>query len=92
MNVTTYTSPFGALARLPQAAPGHEVRRLYRILVDMDNVAYRYLANDEMSRDTKLLTNRQANDQDGRKDEFLSECGFQAKLQSTHAVLTGITS
>jgi hypothetical protein len=45
-----------------------------------------------MSRDTKLLPNRQPNDQDGRKDEFLTECGFQVKLQEAHGVLTGVTS
>ena len=40
------------------------------IVADMDNVGYRYLANDELSRDTKLLMNRQPSDQDGRKDEY----------------------
>jgi hypothetical protein len=73
MNVTTYTSPFGALSLVYHKLLRGTKYGGYGILVDMDNVAYRYLANDEMSRDTKLLTNRQANDQDGRKDEFLSE-------------------
>jgi hypothetical protein len=92
MNVTSYTSPFGGLSLVYHKGLRGTKYGGYGILVDMDNVAYRYLANDEMSRDTKVLTNRQANDQDGRKDEMLSEVGFQCKLQSTHAVLTGVTS
>jgi hypothetical protein len=58
----------------------------------MDQTSYRYLANDSVSRDTKVLPNRQPNDQDGRKDEYLSEVGLQFGLQRTHGVLTGITS
>lgn len=92
MNVTSYTSPFGGLSLVYHKLLKGTKYGGYGILVDMDNVAYRYLANDEMSRDTKILTNRQSPDQDGRKDEVLSEVGFQAKLQSTHAVLTGVTS
>jgi hypothetical protein len=92
MSVTRFTSFFGALSVVYHKLLKGTKYGGYGILVDMDNVAYRYLANDEMSRDTKILTNRQAPDQDGRKDECLSEVGFQAKLQSTHAVLTGVTS
>jgi hypothetical protein len=94
MDVTTYQSPFGTIKL---AAPFHKLLRGtkyggYLVVVDMENISYRYLANDELSRDTKLLQNRQPRDQDGRKDEFLSDIGCQVKLQETHAVLTGITS
>jgi hypothetical protein len=60
--------------------------------VDMDEIAYRYLANDEKHRDTKVLTNRQPNDQDGRKDEYLSEVSLEVRNQKKHWVITGITS
>jgi hypothetical protein len=63
----------------------------YIVVVDMDEVAYRYLANDEVNRDTKVLPNRQPNDQDGRKDEYLTEIGLQFGQERTHGVLTGIT-
>jgi hypothetical protein len=39
-----------------------------------------------------VLPNRQPRDQDGRKDEYLTEDGIEVRLQKTHAVLTGITS
>jgi hypothetical protein len=92
MNVTTFTSPFGSVNLVYHRLLTGTKYGGYGILVDMDNVSLRYLANDEMSRDTKILTNRQPRDQDGRKDELLSELGCQVRLQGTHAVLTGVTS
>lgn len=57
------------------------------------NVAYRYLAGDGPggSRDTKLYTDRQAPDLDGRKDEWITECGLQFGLAKLHGRLTGVT-
>jgi len=92
MNVKTFTSPFGTLNMVYHRLLQGTKYGGYGILADMDNVAYRYLANDELSRDTKVLTNRQAPDRDGRMDEYLTECGCQVKMQQTHAVLTGVTS
>lgn len=92
MDVSTYTSPFGTIKTIFHKLLRGAKYGGYIAVVDMDNVSYRYLANDQMSRDTKLLTNRQANDQDGRADEFLTEFGGQFKLAETHGALTGITS
>lgn len=66
----------------------------YAVAVDFDrqNVAYRYLAGGPGGpRDTKLLTNRQANDLDGQKDEYLTECGLQFGLPKLAGVLSGVT-
>jgi len=41
------------------------------VVLDMENLAYCPLKG----RDTKLLTNRQDNDEDSQKDEYLSEFG-----------------
>jgi len=92
MNVTHYTSPFGSLNLVYHRMLEGTKYGGYIIVVDMEQAAYRYLANDSVSRDTKVLPNRQPNDQDGRKDEYLSEVGLQFGLQRTHGVLTGITS
>lgn len=54
----------------------------YCVVLDMENVNYRYLSG----RDTKLYTNRQANDVDGQVDEYLSEVGLQFELEQTHAI------
>lgn len=67
----------------------------YAIAVDFAAAApkFRPLGGGPMgSRDTKLLTNRQASDTDGQKDEILTEGGFQWPLPKTGGVLTGVTS
>jgi hypothetical protein len=92
MNVTHYTSPFGSLNLVYHRLLEGTKYGGYIIVVDIDQVKYRYLANDEVNRDTKVLPNRQPNDQDGRKDEYLSEVGLEFGLEKTHGVLTGITS
>lgn len=92
MNVTHYTSPFGSLNLVYHRLYEGTKYGGYIVVVDMDEVAYRFLGNDQVSRDTKVLPNRQANDQDGRKDEYLSEVGLQLGTERAHGVLTGITS
>lgn len=92
MDVTHYTSPFGSLNLVyHKLLEGTKYGGVILVL-DMEEVAYRYLANSEFNRDTKVLTNRQPNDQDGRKDEILTEFGLEFGLEATHGVLTGITS
>jgi len=91
MNVTHYTSPFGSLNLVYHKLLEGQKYGGYLIIVDMAQVAYRYLANDTVNRDTKVLPNRQPNDQDGTKSEYLSECGLRFGLQRTHAIVTGIT-
>jgi hypothetical protein len=92
MDVTRYTSPFGNLNLVYHRLLEGTKYGGYIIVVDMEQVAYRYLANDQANRDTKVLPNRQPRDQDGTKSEYLSEIGLQFGLQRTHGVLTGITS
>jgi hypothetical protein len=92
MDVTKYTSPFGSLNLVWHPLLEGTKYGGYIIVLDMEQVAYRYLANDQESRDTSVLQNRQPRDQDGRKDELLSEIGLEFGLQRAHGVLTGITS
>ncbi|MGE5423392.1 MAG: DUF5309 family protein [Ignavibacteriales bacterium] len=58
----------------------------YGVVLDMDNVAYCPLD----TRDTKLLTNRQANDEDSQKDEYLTEAGIEVRLAKSHAIIKGV--
>jgi hypothetical protein len=91
MDVTHYTSPFGSLNLVYHRLLEGQKYGGYLIVVDMEEVAYRYLANDTENRDTKVLPNRQPNDQDGTKSEYLSEVGLRFGLQRTHGVISGIT-
>lgn len=54
-------------------------------LLDMDSLILCPL------RDTKLMPNRQANDEDSEKQEVLTEYGFRFKHERRHAWLRGVT-
>jgi hypothetical protein len=59
----------------------------YCVAVDMGNVAYRPLVGNGISRDTFIETNIQGNDEDGRRDQIITESGLEISLPETHAVL-----
>jgi len=57
------------------------------IMIDLNNVAYRPLVGNGVSRDTQIITNVQDQDIDGRKDMILTEAGLEISLPETHTVL-----
>mgnify|MGYP004449097737 CR=1 FL=1 len=59
----------------------------YACCVDMANVAYRPLVGNGISRDTFIETNIQDNDEDGRRDQIITEAGLEVSLPETHAIL-----
>ena len=61
-------------------------------VMDSDVVKYRYLVNKRGARDTTLNKEIQANDVDGRKDEYLTECGLELGSELRHGYIYGITS
>lgn len=87
MNVTQYISPFGNLKVVYHKLMEGQKYGGYCVVVDMEEVAYRPLTN----RDTKIRPNIQPNDQDGRKDELLTECGLEFGQQRKHGLISGIT-
>lgn len=94
LDISEWVSPHGTVAIVKHNLLEVGVYTGYAVAVDFDaNVAYRYLNGDGPggSRDTKLYVNRQENDRDGRKDEWLSECGLQFPQPKRHGVLTGVT-
>lgn len=56
-------------------------------VVDVNNIVYRPLQDC----DTDLLKNRQAPDYDGRKDEWLTEAGFEIQYPESHAYIEGLS-
>lgn len=58
----------------------------YAFLLDMDSFRYRYMEG----RDTKLMTNVQANDTDGEVDQYITEAGLERKQAPKHAILKGV--
>lgn len=53
------------------------------LVVDFPDLEYRFLDG----RDTQLLENRQNNDEDLVKHEYLTECGLELKQDLTHAYI-----
>jgi hypothetical protein len=92
INVSHYITPFGSVNLVYHPRLEGTKYSGFAIGLDMEQVAYRYLGNDEESRDTHIRQNVQEKDRDGRKDLVFTECGLQLGLEQTHFVLTGITS
>jgi len=83
LQVMRYMSPHGTLNMIlhPLLVQGYTD---YAFALDLENLAYRPL----VGRDTKLLTNIQNNDEDGRRDMYITECGLELRLPKTHGLLT----
>ena len=84
ITITTYQSPFGdvQLIRNPLFTQDYSDKA---VLLDLDTVEYCFL------RDTALRQNIQANDADGRIDEYLTEAGMARYNFEKNALLTGVT-
>jgi hypothetical protein len=91
--VTTYVSPFGTLDTIYHPLLEGAVYGGYAIALDMSELSYVYLGGGPGgSRDNHKRENIQENDRDGRKDEFLVECGFKLGAEKKHGKLIGVTS
>ncbi len=91
MDVTQWQSPFGTVASVYHPLLEGSKYGGYALCIDLDQVGYRYLAANGVSRDTKVFPNRQENDRDGRMSEYLTECGGEWGNEVRHALLTGVT-
>jgi hypothetical protein len=91
LKVTRYVSPFGDLNLITHNLLEGATYGGYIVGLDMRQIKRRPLANADVSRDTQILTNRQPNDQDGRKDEYLTEQGLQFGQEKAHFYIKNIT-
>lgn len=87
LRVYEFVGPFGALSvvynrRFEGSGYGGHI-----VTLDMGKLKKRFL----QGRDTHVLTNRQANDVDGRIDEVLTEDSLEMGLDACHGMQTGIT-
>jgi len=80
-----FNSPHGnvELLRWPLLDYFHPDRAF---LLDFNHIRYAYLRN----RDTKLYVDRQANDIDGKTNEYLSDVGVQVNFEHAHSALFGL--
>lgn len=87
MNVVKHLTPFGTLFyKTHPLFTQNPTLRNNALILDVQNLKYRYLAG----RDTELLTNRQPNDADYRKDEWLTEAGLELRFPESHMYLQNV--
>lgn len=82
MKAAQFMSTHGTLniIRHPQFSGEHAG---WAFVGDLNHVKYVY----HRGRDTRILENREANDFDGAKHEFFTDCGWQWELQNAHGYL-----
>jgi hypothetical protein len=93
IKVTTWITPFGTVYiknhPLFNEVTPHTKMGLF---IEPKNIIYRYLAGNGVNRNTKFLTDREANDEDSTEDEFLTECGLEVQHEATHGVLLNVNA
>lgn len=89
LEIFKYVTPFGVynIMNYQHILEG-AVYGGFGLVIDPESIKYRALAG----RDTKLETNIQANDEDQRKDQYITEAGLEVRNPEKHAVITGVTS
>lgn len=81
MDVVKHRSPFGTLYyKTHPLFNQSSINRFSALFLDTGNLKYRPL----IGRDTDLLTDRQANDEDARIDEWLTEAGLELQFPESH--------
>ena len=89
MDITTVKFPFGTIHfKTHPLFDEDSVLRKDGLYVDLQNLRYRYLTDS----DTQLLKNRQNNDEDGRKDEWLTEAGLEVRFPESHMWIRNLTT
>lgn len=81
LQIMTYQTPHGRLQMVhhPMLVQGYAD---YSFALDMEQLQYRYLEG----RDTQLKTNIQANDEDGRRDMYITEMGLEFQHPKMHGM------
>lgn len=82
LTIIKYVSPHGTLNIIKHDLLTGSRYGNYCVVLDMETLTYRFLS----TRDTKLMTNRQAPGDDEILEEYLSEVGLQMEQESRHAI------
>jgi hypothetical protein len=91
--VTNYVSPFGRLDAVYHPLLEGSTYGGVALALDMSEAKYVYLGGGPGGdRDNHKNENIQENDRDGRKDEFLVECGWVLGFEKKHGKIIGTTS
>lgn len=87
IKVLEWITPFGTLdIKTHPLFTQQAITRNEMMIVDPKYLTYRYLKDS----DTKYLANRQANDLDGEKSEYLTEAGLEVHFEKAHGWFSGV--
>lgn len=88
ISMTEWESPHGTVFfKSHPLFNEHSAFRNSAFIIDLGNLKYRPLSDS----DTDLLKNRQNNDTDGRKDEWLTEAGLEIRFPESHMFIDNVT-
>ena len=87
MTINMWESPWGTLYLKSHPLFQRSALRSSGFILDVGCLGWNDLQDSEVT----LLKNRQNNDEDGRKDEFLGEGGLVVKAPENHLYLEGVT-
>jgi hypothetical protein len=92
LNLHEYVSPFGRVMIAYHRQFVGDIYSGHGLLVDPDKIVLRPLRGGRSAGNLAIrVTNIQANDEDTRKDEYLTECSLEFQNEKSHALLTGVT-
>lgn len=92
LNLRRYVSPFGTVLISYHRQFVGTIYSGMGVLVDMDKIVLRPLRGGRSAGNLAVrVTNIQANDEDSRRDEYLTECSLEFQNEKAHALLTGVT-
>jgi len=87
MDVIKHVTTFGTIYyKSHPLFSQNPILRYNCLIIDVQNLKYKYMDG----RDTELLKNRQANDADYRKDEWLTEAGLEAVFPDSNMYLQNV--
>lgn len=87
LDLVQITLPFGTLyLKTHPLFSENPIWRNSMLIIEMSNTRYRYLSG----RDTELLRDRQPNDADYIKHEYLTECGLEVRFPESFMYLQNI--
>ena len=93
ISITNYLSLHGSIDfTLERILGENSTWNGHSFATDMSLLSYRFLNGNGKNRDTKLLKNRQAAGADEMIEEYLTEWGFQCKLENRHGYIKSVTA
>jgi hypothetical protein len=96
MSITKIETPYGIAAMvkdwmLESGVSGKNGFANWGFLLDMDEIRYRHLAGNGENRDTRIEMDSVKDGTDGKRDEILTEVGFEIKQEKFHAKMFNVT-